>query len=733
MFRGASVKLESLETRLLFSKPAPITKFSQPEFFFGDVAATDSGGSGQSASQMLIIRNAGTLPLIFNSKGLRILGPDAADFFFTGKSVPAVIAPGALRSVPIAFKAPAEGTFTATLLAKSNDTKHKSVSIPLRGLGTRGEGGDFEPSLQQIMDFLQIPDNVGDSNPADTNFKVPPVTPNDEVDMQQLVKAGPGVVTITPMAMFVNDFDPAEKVGYYRPGQDELGDHPLFSLSGVEDGQAFGPPVHGKTKFDPGDDVTFGLYTSYPAFNSRKSFSEDALNTWEPKAQNRRKIRFYPMKTPDGTVVPNTFVFAGEDFNQVYDFQDGVFVISNVMRAGGTPTIGIQNADGSPSNDHLVFNRITNLDPVRPNVVHDTDVLDVINSGDATLTVSSLKLSDNVNFKIVSGGGSNIKIAPHSLHAVTLQFVAAPTSGLSANYSATLTVNSDDPDDPVRTVTLGGIWENSSEQTATHQYSEPSLKSLVSVFGYTTTILNPGQTTDHGGHPVPVGDEILEPYWDQAEPADPVFVRQLAAFHRQNNFDPVTGLPLTAASSIFWYSKGKSTTLTKIFTHNIDEGQALLPQLSGSTTKMAQGTFRQKDSTPFGFNVDKTHFTDDSLNQLDFNPNDPNQTGIPGTGHSFRIFPLKDENGNLVPNTYLFAMDYTANIFANWDYNDNLYIISNIKPADASATPMAVTASPSPKLAPAADLFSAKSVLADPKSSADVLPSDPSPADSLLR
>jgi hypothetical protein len=414
--------------------------------------------------------------------------------------------------------------------------------------------------------------------------------------------------------------------------------------------------------------------------------------------------------------VPNTFVFAGEDFNQTYDFQDGVFVISNVMRAPNTPTIGIQNADGWPSNDHFVFNRITNLDPIRPNVVHDTDVVDVLNSGGSTLTIGSYKLSDTVHFKIVSGGGTNIKIPANSVRPLTLQFIAAPTSGaLSQNFSATVTITSNDPDDPVRTISLAGIWENSSEQTADHKYSEPSLASIVSTFGYTTTIVKPGETTDHGGHPVPVGDEILDPYWNQADPSAPITVRQLAAFHRQNNFDPVTGDPLTAASSIFWYSKGSSKTLNKLFTHNIDEGQALLPHLSGSSTKIAQATFRQKTSTPFGFNVDKTHFTDDSLNQLDFKPSDPNQTGIPGTGHSFRIFPLKDANGNLVPNTYIFAMDYTANVFANWDYNDNVYLISNITPTDVSAAPMAVRASA------AGSLFSGASVAGNSITRPDVL------------
>src|SRR6478735_5314923 len=129
-----SFPVEGLEPRYLLSKPAPIEKFSQPVFYFNDITQSASGGSGASAEQFLIIRNAGTLPLTFNSKGLRFTGADAADFKFTGKSVPATINPGLTRTVPIAFNATRVGIETATLLAVSNDTKHHSVSIQLRGL-----------------------------------------------------------------------------------------------------------------------------------------------------------------------------------------------------------------------------------------------------------------------------------------------------------------------------------------------------------------------------------------------------------------------------------------------------------------------------------------------------------------------------------------------------------------------------------------------------------------------
>jgi hypothetical protein len=43
-----------------------------------------------------------------------------------------------------------------------------------------------------------------------------------------------------------------------------------------------------------------------------------------------------------------------------------------------------------------------------------------------------------------------------------------------------------------------------------------------------------------------------------------------------------------------------------------------------------------------------------------------------------RFWTVKDRTGAVVPNTYLMGMDYTG---INYDYNDNVYLISNVQPA----------------------------------------------------
>ena len=125
------------------------------------------------------------------------------------------------------------------------------------------------------------------------------------------------------------------------------------------------PTPLGATAFDPGAN-SFGLYSIFPHFldngKARISYSEDALNTWD--ANVPRKVRFFPLKNADGSVVPNAYVFAFEDNNipygsiQPYDSNDVVGIIRNVQAAPNAvnaPALGIENLDGVPSSTRHGF------------------------------------------------------------------------------------------------------------------------------------------------------------------------------------------------------------------------------------------------------------------------------------------------------------------------------------------------------------------------------------------
>ncbi len=420
---GGAARAEALEPRWLLSAK-PVATYSQKVMFYNDVEMSASGGTGASPSQFLVIKNEGSSTLIFTHTGLRIIGDNAGDFVFTGKKAPAHIPPGSTRTIPVAFNATSIGVETAQILAHSNDPKHHVFHVQLRGLGTAGIGGSAEPSLQRIFDLFGFPDQVGETNPASNAFPLTPATPNDEVQLKTMVKAGDGDVAIVPLAVFDNQTSPATEVGFYPAGHPELATQ-LFSVPSASDSQSVHPLISGTETFDPGTS-TFGIYTVFPEFNYRKAVSESALNTWESNAARQRKVRFYPLINSNGTVVPNSYIFATEDYNVTYDQNDVVGIITNVKAATTPAQLTVQNLDGAPSNDRYVFDRIQNLDMVRPNVVHDTDTMRLINSGDDTLTIGSIKLSDGVHWKIISGGGTNIKIPGGTFHDVKIQFIAAP-------------------------------------------------------------------------------------------------------------------------------------------------------------------------------------------------------------------------------------------------------------------------------------------------------------------
>src|SRR5690606_722125 len=100
----------------------------------------------------------------------------------------------------------------------------------------------------------------------------------------------------------------------------------------------------------------------------------------------RRKVRFFPLKDADGQVVPNAYVFAFEEYHLATDQNDIVEVIYNVQAAGSPANAAITNKDGVPFHDRLIFSRIRDLDAGLPNKVHDTATFTITNSGGQTLT-----------------------------------------------------------------------------------------------------------------------------------------------------------------------------------------------------------------------------------------------------------------------------------------------------------------------------------------------------------
>ena len=363
--------------------------------------------------------------------------------------------------------------------------------------------------------------------------------------------------------------------------------------------------------------------------------------------------------------------------------------------SGGTPTaptpnaaeVTLNNLDGAPYNDRLVFSRIqkpkdgTNPYPDGtccrlPNVVHDMATVRITNTGSAPLEITALPVEGPWTIESTAPAVSLPTTVPvNSSLDLTLKFVA---TGGDLN-TGTLTVVSSASGNQYEVVELAGFWQEFSERNR-----EPDLRQLVDLFGYETNITNANQALNNKGRVEAVGDEVLSPYWRRADASKPVTVRQLAAYHVQGR-----------VTNFYWYekegySKPPNSDVNRLFVHDEEEGQTVLPSRIGNSTTPVVGTFAPNGV--FGFKIDN-EWSDWTLNATGEVPDgNGGTTTIDGDcvnqraedssivcGHHVRFWTVKDRTGAVVPNTYLLGMDYAG---INYDFNDNLYLISNIEPSD---------------------------------------------------
>ena len=309
--------MEPLEARALLSG-APHVVVSAGQLAFDQVAGT------MTAPQTLTVRNTGRGRLAISS--ISVAGANAGQYVIRGwKGHSVTLGRGASMRVTVSFVPFTVGLNGATLQIATNDPAAPTTSVALRGLGLKGFYGDAEPSLQRILDTLQIPVNVGDATPDVRD--IDGLGPSDEVPMQLMKKAGAGPVSVTPLAIFGWNTNPVATIGWYAHGA-SVTVHPLLSIP-FGSGQSLAPVSAGAHQFDPGS-ASFGFYGNWPS-EAHTTFSEDAFNTWYT-INNQHAVRVYPYKTPSGQVVPNAYVVAMEQ-GADNDFQDAVLLIQNVMPA----------------------------------------------------------------------------------------------------------------------------------------------------------------------------------------------------------------------------------------------------------------------------------------------------------------------------------------------------------------------------------------------------------------
>jgi len=330
-------------------------------------------------------------------------------------------------------------------------------------------------------------------------------------------------------------------------------------------------------------------------------------------------------------------------------------------------SLGITNLDVIPGPERMIFNKIGIPNSKFPNYVKDTGQLQLTNNGSTTLTLSGLAFTGP--FKLV--GTMPTSIPAGKSVTLKIQFTANTvpkttynqTSGTTATnrggtWIGSMTFKTNDPAHATYKEELAGWYQVDSEKN-----EEPNLVTQINLIENFKTNIAPAGTVDltEGDTTAKYyGEEVKSAYWTVNNTTRPVQVRQIGSWHTQGD------------KSTLDYFKKSDKVVRNVFTTDGLAGQAFLPYKNGLKGTPAMGTFAPGAGTVFGFHI-TNEYSDDTLNKRKT-----------GGGHHIRFFPLRDHLGNLVANNYIMTMDYSLvgpTMTQNYDFQDNVYIVSNVKPA----------------------------------------------------
>lgn len=621
--------------------------------------------AGPTAAQTVRVDNLGPGPLVISSISLG--GGDTSQFAISSTpSLPATVPAGSFVNIGVTFDATSNGPKHATLEIASNDPDTPVAVVRLDGLGVAGTGGANEPGLQWVLDTLGYGTNggttnginVGDDNTA-TNIihstLFGQLLLGDEVFLPVFKKAGAGNVEIEVLSVYgPTSNNPTVSFGWY-PENNTAGASTLFSVSNAN-GQSLLPPIvgGGSLSFDPGNQ-NFGIFSEWPAFANRRVYSQDQFNTWDTNIQH--KVRVYALTLENGTVVPNAYVVATEEHTSGHDYQDVVVILRNVEPTEQSEArILVDNQLPLPTEERFVFVNIQGS--TGAHLFQNQNVVRISNTGTEPLVISNVTVTgtDSCYFKLPAGLTLPLVINPGALSdAVIVSFNATGCTNNKSARTATLNIFSNDPTQPQTTLTLAGF-----NMTAPEGNNEPNMQQLVNLFGWDVVITYPGQSLANPPYREAVGEEVLSYYWTRFSPNQPITVTQIAAYH--GCYDSVS-MQLSPQG-------GGANYLS--MSHAGNWCQSIMPRNSNSTTALSYNSFVQGTATPpMGAN---------------FAIVAAGRTSASTTQQAIRIWPLRDENGELIPHSYIVIQDYVTNYgaggggSANFDYNDNVYVITNVRP-----------------------------------------------------
>jgi hypothetical protein len=219
---------------------------------------------------------------------------------------------------------------------------------------------------------------------------------------------------------------------------------------------------------------------------------------------------------------------------------------------------------------------------------------------------------------------------------------------------------------PSYTVALRGV-----NAAGTVGETEPSLTDLMTTMGYSTVTGITG--TYQAVTRAPSGDEIIAPYFKRVDTTKPVTMTPIARYVAGTSFTSDTGYTptkySTAGRAVVY--KFPADVVDSTPDDGVDNTQYVENQKVFPAIQAGYSTSFTPANAVFGLAANYSNFTDDQFNKAD-------DTGIPL--RNLRVFPAKGPGGVVIPNSYLVGVDINTSPDKNFDYQDQVMLVTNITP-----------------------------------------------------
>ncbi|SDE30434.1 Carbohydrate binding module (family 35) [Paracoccus isoporae] len=639
-------------------------------------------------SGVVRISNSGSEDLTINDASLTgpftITAPATLDglTLAAGEFVDVTINFDRAAYTPPSFNVDATSTiFEGRLRLNTNDAEDPFIDVDLAGFWQNVPEGKQEPNVNEVWQVFGFGNRIeglttiggGENSTLSTNDVFAKTDETEVLSPYWKLADGVTQAKVTQIAAFHGPG--GATLSIHNPGN--KGQQVNFWNHDGTDNQRLLPNAGGAASFateDFGNSNIPGFWQGNGVFGiSVAGLSTDpTLNpiggVTVPGEQQGHTVKMFQALDAAGNVIPNVYLGVMDYTGINYDYNDNMFVIEGVEPVGFGQSIEVSGLDDAAADDRLVFTNIDNPAAAAQEFRNEA-TFTISNDGFAALNIEEIVTSDPANFQIV--GTVPTSIAAGSSATVTVQYVGTHPGGTAGAVvqNATLTVTSDDVTNPQTVIQLAGIAQEFSENG-----SEPTVAQIVEAFGYGTDMAQ-GELAG-GGIVETIGDEVLMPYMEKLDASQNVEVIQLAAFLNYNN---VARLGVHSL---------QSSDTDELFAQDDQQAQTILPDGlvpgTGDTGSVARATITGND--PFGLFVSVdgrptyASWTDPEANRID--PDFGNLVGD-DQGHLIRFFQALDADGNVIEGTYIAIQDYPG--AGNYDYNDHMFVIKNVKPHQLTA------------------------------------------------